>query len=470
MQRIHEDTIRHGLDGHFVAPCCRRSDYVYSSTKSDRSFRTSSISSDPSICVPLSETIAHTGFGQSGGGGLSRQSHQEKSPISERSLKARSIETESLYELTATRLDRGSIDRGIEHRGLPQRTASTNTVPRMSNPSHSAFPRSMSLPIRNSSDRNSSARLPTLESISGAVQSCEKQENERLLSAWPFSTFMHEKSATMDRIAECCDIHEKTIQVFETVGSGNARRGDNALPVYKITRRIVVKTLESPEERTCYSFWIPLADIQFTRHEDECAVTLQWSDCNQLRRERTEDQREFWSWTYDPSRMNNTINITFCDPTAVQEFLDAVRFPHLPNSSRIVFSDAQDTRSWDIVQSQIPQTVITLTNHDEKYSTSTTYFVGKYIDPCIEKFAQDQHLIVRVGNVSKPEYISDHTYSQIRSRNTVAKCKTVKAIKASLTVSAALNFDSGLPIIPPSMLLHPSVVGFANSSQRSWSF
>jgi hypothetical protein len=120
---------------------------------------------------------------------------------------------------------------------------------------------------------------------------------------------------TIEVDAQCTSLNNR-LRLFESFLEGNAATSG----IWNKTRRLVIS--DKPDRtgvQTCRSFWVPLADLQYTCYGTE--VLLRWSDCNQKKETRLGDSNLTFSRIYVPTAPNNELRMTFQDSVAVQKFI-----------------------------------------------------------------------------------------------------------------------------------------------------
>ncbi|KAH7126622.1 kinase-like domain-containing protein [Dendryphion nanum] len=459
---IHEHTTQEGVASLYLASCCRKSSCDTPPRNSVHSDRTSSFSSEPRIRTgsASSEHHAQTSFTSPKWGTPVASSYhpsQYQPSLSQRSQSIRTQTRKGSAGSTSTQpvISRVKQDR-VEISDTPSRASSfpsrksiapTESLLRYD----SAYSRAMETSNRTELDHFP----PAGNNIHGTSNpgweishsdTCNIQEDEQSIFNESFSSFTFGKSATIEGLVRCCENQENMIQVFESPRP--KPNDDHSSPpfTWKVTRRVVVREAIATGERRCSSFWMPLADVHFVLIE--ATVTLQWSDCNQVQRRDTNDNQQYWSWVYNPDRPNNWITIEFGDRNTARSFLEIIRFPKLAGGSRIDMSSFQEIRTWNIVRSGPKESLLSQTNVEGPISKSRLFVIPQYIDPQITKSSQERHLCVRINNVSRPMYLSNHVEETGRVKNRVAEFSHAKLKSTSLTVLAPLSSDSRSSEIP----------------------
>lgn len=270
---------------------------------------------------------------------------------------------------------------------------------------------------------------------------CGIRGDETLLFTNSFVQFSIAESATVKRYSQCCDAAENTVQIFETT------RMNNDAPIWEITRRIVFSDFTPTRtRRICYSFWLPLTNLDFSRIS--CTVTLRWSDCNHPRyiQDSTQSYGGHWSWVYDPAVANNEVCIQFGDEDAAREFIDFVRFPR-DGGSMLEVSHKLEIHTWqddNLPQKKMPFVV---TQHEGTASTSRLYVVGRYIDLLIRYLPQDHQFNIQLDQIECLIYLSNLRNQTSKGRR-IARFERAKLMPSSLSISIPLVIDIGSPLPP----------------------
>jgi hypothetical protein len=253
------------------------------------------------------------------------------------------------------------------------------------------------------------------------------------------------ESATVERYSQCCNTAENTVQIFET-----ARINDDP-PVWGSTRRLVLSDFTPSSPRICYSFWLPLTNIEFSCHD--AIVTLRWSDCNHLHhiQDRMHGRAGHWSWTYDPAVANNEICIRFGDTDAAKEFIDTVRF-FRDGGSMLEVSDELEIQTWHDNYLQSLRKPFVATHHDGTSYTSRLYVIGRYIDPLIRLASPDDQFYIQLNRIECLNYLSNLRNQTSRGRR-IARFETTKLIPTSLTLTVPQFPNLASPIPPGCMFL-----------------
>jgi hypothetical protein len=271
---------------------------------------------------------------------------------------------------------------------------------------------------------------------------CGIRGDETLLFTNSFMQVYITESATVERYSQCCNTAENTVQIFET-----ARINDEP-PVWGSTRRLVLSDFTPTSPRICYSYWLPLTDIQFSCHE--AIVTLRWSDCNHPH--HIQDRHSGgggWSWIYDPAVANNEIRIRFSDTSAATEFIDTVRFPR-DGGSMLELSDKLEIHTWHDNDLQSLRKPFVATHHEGTSHVSRLYVIGQYIDPLIRLVSQGDQFYVQLNRVECLDYLSNLRNQTSRGRR-IARFESTKLVPSSLILTVPHSTDPGSSIPPGCM-------------------
>jgi hypothetical protein len=521
VNRIHEDTSRHGLTARFLASCCRGSGYASSSELSI------SIASAP-INVSSSELHTYPKLGPRPRYALFSQSDQQQTPAIKRGETAR---------ITTSKSSVGSRSAQLPTSGLRQDQSDIINVPKsavfssaetltvtpgtslqpdsvqyvrpdnaeslsrtdqqlsdnISYQPDSVYPPfllsdleafSLDNPLASSStdgefSDNSSLQpnaihpflLSDLEALSLADQklpvstvldinqtagqspgfshSCNMQDGEELLFQNTFVTFTIEDAVAIKKFSQCCDQLVSTIKVYQgPVPKSSYLESD----FWKVTRRVVLSNASSSTTPQCYSFWLPLANINYSFNAlNASTVSLQWSDCMRIHSGSPTDSREHRPYEYDPLHPNNGVTIEFSNREIARVFLDIIRFPS-GNGKKVFMSNLQEIHTWDGGEYGTQKTIVSLTIHKERrahnlrgypplprdqqtqrFSYSELFIVGHQVDRSPVDF--DWNIVLKAV---KPKYIRDR---QKRLRTTL--------INTWLKVSAAPDSDVNSIVPPP---------------------
>ncbi|CAO2652684.1 Nn.00g020950.m01.CDS01 [Neocucurbitaria sp. VM-36] len=458
VKMIHEDTTRHGQIAMYLASCCRISNHATCSNTSIISTLPSISSSEPHIQLDYAPPQVDIHY----------SSYRHSSPVSQIGEKVSipvrnsSIDPSSIQRpLSRVRPGLNDSMRAADS-ATRSATGTSTTTPGTSLRSNSICfepPEPASPGLQESSDismhdmmTRALARPPRVVAHlgSGVPHFCDARNQEEHLFEEPFASMSITMSPTMEISFERgCIKHSNTIQIFEIPRAVMIGSRSLAPPVWRVTRRVVLSNVASPTTVACYSFWLPLADVRCSLRD--ATVTLQWSDCNQPVQGSTYDQREHWSWVYDPVRTNNDATIAFLDINTAKDFLNVVQFP-LENGSTVVISDSQEVRIWNSIDSGKHESAISLTNHEDSFSDSRLFIVGQYMDPHFERSVCNRRLNVRLNHVSKPTYHSDLIEKPGRGRNRVARFKEAQLIPTSFAISAPLDADLESAVPPPCLV------------------
>jgi hypothetical protein len=489
VNRIHEDTSRHGLTARFLASCCRGSGYASSSELSI------SITSAP-INVSSSELHTYPKLGPRPRYALFSQSDQQQTPAIERSETAR---------ITTSKASVGSRSAQLPTSGVQQDQSDIINVPKSAvfssagtltvTPGTSLQPDSVQYvrpdnaeslsrtdqqlsdntsyqpdsiyppfllsdlealsldnPLASSStDRefsDSSSLQPNaihpfllsdLEALSLTDQKspdptvldvnqtvgqfpgshlCNMQDGEELLFQNTFVTVAIKDAVAIKNSTQCCDQLVSTIKVYQgPVPKSSYLESD----FWQVTRRVVMSNASPSTTPRCYSFWLPLANINYSFNAlDASTVSMQWSDCRRIHPGSSTDSREHRPYEYDPLHPNNDVTIKFSNMETARVFLDIIRFPS-GNGTTVFMSNLQEIHTWDGRESGTRKTIVSLTTHKERRTRNQRGYLLLPREQQTQRFSYSELFIVRsllykdpinydwniVLTAVKPTYIRD---------------------------------------------------------------
>lgn len=257
-----------------------------------------------------------------------------------------------------------------------------------------------------------------------------------------------------------CEVGENKIQIYESPPQDPSNSSSTPM-IWWVTRRLVVSHLAgNPETRRCSSFWLPLADIQFTLMND--TVTLIWSDCSQVTRRTSGDYGWLFDWKYNPKDPNNNINIRFSSSSEAQQFIDAVRLPYedgvtVSRCQRVGIPDGSEISTFDVGRPGFRSyRVATLTTVSPTISTSKTYVVWPEVDIDMRFSAScsarsrdtDYEITVVVNNVTTPSYQSDSCGEPALDDEKIARFHKALQMKASMHTTFPIG-PGDRPSTPP---------------------
>ncbi|KAL1597696.1 hypothetical protein SLS60_008182 [Paraconiothyrium brasiliense] len=209
------------------------------------------------------------------------------------------------------------------------------------------------------------------------------------------------------------------------------------------------------------SFWLPLADIQCKLAED--AVTLKWSDCNQMTERISGNYSTHYDWIYNPSRTNNSIQVRFNTSEDAQRFIDTVRLPYedgetVRNGRQVDVSDNTELNIFDVGRPGVRNyRAVTLTFVNNSLATSKLYIQWPEADLDIhirDSFdarsaaSTGYEMVVEVKNVTTPTYHSDTRGEPAADYDRVASFSEARQLKTSLAVAFQIGIKHGLPRPP----------------------
>ena len=475
---IHKQTAVHvPQPSLFIAPCCSRS---------------ASISYDvgsPTLTNPIFSREGGLGIAQAPAPPLTYLSppRRDRSPASIDELNNPSI---GIGELTKPR------DPSISPRTQPLHSQrdSLDTAPISINPSSSSVNKPLQhVSSRTDSQHTSSYSFPQhSESISSSSEfrrspvpspasfqvkcECAARLNEKhIFNAELIGLGLHHEApqsnmtdvldATMPTAETCpkCEIGESRIQIYESPFE-DPNMGNAQIPmIWWVTRRLVVSYLSgTPEMRRCSSFWLPLADVQFSA--SGTTVRLRWSDCNQMTKRSAGNYSQYYDWIYSPKHPNNGLSLQFRDTSDVQRFVDTARLPYedgitVSRGRRIEASQSSQVNIFDIGRRYVRNyRVAVVTTVDNQSSTSKLFIQWPEMDLNIQiqptgVTSNEYQMTVECSNVSTPTYHSDVRGEPAVDYRKIARFNKALQLKAEFAIVFPIGVARGLPVPPPSKIL-----------------
>jgi hypothetical protein len=259
-----------------------------------------------------------------------------------------------------------------------------------------------------------------------------------------------------------CEIGTNKVQVYESQPHDPSANNSSMPMLWWVTRRLVVSHLSgNPETRRCSSFWLPLADMQFAL--DGNAVTLMWSDCNQMTERRSGNYGQHYDWKYDSKCPNNHVTICFNDIGDARQFIDIVRLPYedgftISRGQAVSISDSSKVNIFDVGRPGICNyRVATLTNMSSFVGTSKMYIHWPEIDidmritesRASSSTTLDYQMKVEIKNLATPTYHSDTRGEPAADYDKIARFSKALKLKASMLVTFPIGVHHGLPTPPP---------------------
>jgi hypothetical protein len=421
VNRIHEDTSRHGLTARFLASCCQGSGYTSSSELS--------IASTP-INVSSSELHTNPKFGPRPRNVLLPQSYQQQTPV-ERGENSR---------ITTSKPSVGSRSAQLPTSGVRQDQSDTLSVPRSAmfssaetttvtpgtslRPDSVQYVRSDNAGVLSRTDQalsnNTSLQPDSVypffsdpEALSLADQKspdptmldvnqtagktlsfshlCNMQDSEELLFQNTFVNFAIEDAVAIKKFTQCCDQLVSTIKVYQgPVPKSSYLESD----FWQVTRRVVLSNASSSTTSRCYSFWLPLANINYSFNAPNAStVSMQWSDCRWIHPGSPTDSREHRPYKYDPLHPNNDVTIEFSNIETARVFLDIIRFPS-GNGTTVFMSNLQEIHTWDGREFGTQKTIVSLTTHKERKARNLREYPPLPRDQQTQRFSYSELFIV----------------------------------------------------------------------------
>lgn len=261
-----------------------------------------------------------------------------------------------------------------------------------------------------------------------------------------------------------CEVGENKIQIYETLPEDPSKANTQMPMIWWITRRLVISYLSgNPGIRRCSSFWVPLADLQFTSSGTE--VILHWSDCNQITKKRSGNYRRFYDWLYNPKQPNNSLTIRFHNTNDVEQFLDVIRLPFedgitVKNKREVKISQSEALHILDIGRRGVRNyRAATLTRWNDTLARSKLYIQWPELDLDIHilkvsqsKAMEEYQLCVQLHNVSTPTYHSDVRELPAPQHDRVARFSEALIIKDSFAATFHIPAEHNWPAPPQGML------------------
>lgn len=269
----------------------------------------------------------------------------------------------------------------------------------------------------------------------------------------PFISVISLRAERTTEIDAECTSFENTVRVLESYMQGTTTTSG----IWFKTRRLVISDRPSQfEARSCKSFWLPLADVQYACQDTQ--VTLQWSDCNQTKEQRVGDYNLIYSWIYRPETPNNEVTINFQDAKAAQMFIYVVT--HANANSSIVWRRlgtplTQELRLYKVDQFPSHYVIHASTPTTPGANTVQSRLFIQQTDSILDIWTSslvptaDRTLSLRFcGRVSRPNYTSDINDRPSNNPATVARCAKASLVFSEYQLDFALDPDMngiGLP-------------------------
>lgn len=370
--------------------------------------------------------------------------------------------------------------RHISSRSNSHRTSSLFTPPPPeSEASSSSAPRRSPVPPPASFEVKCACAPRTNEKhiFNASYASTGSESDEDIDSSFVFDSDI----PTIDTCTKC-EIGENKVQIYETQPQDPSVINPPIPMMWWITRRLVVSYLSGrPEMRRCSSFWLPLADLQFTISGN--AVTLHWSDCNQMTERRAVNYGEQYDWLYTPKQPNNEVTLAFNAIEDAHQFVDIARLPYedgviVSHGRRIDVTETSEVNIFDIGRKGVRNyRVAALTTVFPTVATSKLFIQWPEVDLDIRiqdsqlnrsATAPDYQMTVEMKNVSTPTYQSDVQGEPAADYDRVARFSRARQLKTNLVVKFPIGMKHSLPTPPPGKLMTPSLVPILIQSQLWW--
>ncbi|KAF2265059.1 kinase-like protein [Lojkania enalia] len=294
---------------------------------------------------------------------------------------------------------------------------------------------------------------------------CASQADERHIFNGAFVSC--DVDPTVPTVETCprCEMSEDRIQVYES--PEDISNSNTSMPmIWWVTRRLVISYLSgSPELRRCSSFWLPLADLQYTLIGTE--VVLWWSDCNQMTGRQSGNYGQHYDWLYNAKQPNNTLTLRFSDRNDAQIFIDSVRLPYqdgvtVRHRRRTEVSASQEVEVFDIGRTGVRNYRVAVLTTDFNSRNYSKLFIQwpeldldiRIRDAEVNRFANspDFWMMLDLHNVSTPTYHSDVRGEPAVDEDKVARFSKALQLKTSLAVAIPMGMKHGLPA-PPSRVV-----------------
>ncbi|KAL9082843.1 MAG: hypothetical protein Q9159_006133 [Coniocarpon cinnabarinum] len=193
---------------------------------------------------------------------------------------------------------------------------------------------------------------------------------------------------------------------------------------WKTRRRLVISSAFDATQPWCYSFWLPLAQVQVLG--DGTDVELHWSDCNQFRKIPDGNYGFNHSYVYDSRQPNINVILQFQTARAADDFKAAILRPwvipfedkgldlqgvfsssggraDLPNAPPV----GQELSIWRLMDANRASTyssILYTSRLPQSGFVSNVFFMGSDVDFLIEYDVRDS---VSFHGLWLPEYISN---------------------------------------------------------------
>jgi serine/threonine protein kinase len=479
---IHKQTIRLPHPGLFVAPCCARADSltpadVVDSPTLHGAGYTGLGTKSPSVSPPK-PYLLDLPFRNSSPSSLERRSNTSSSRHRDSRDRSVSPHTQSLDVGEVTETAPFRLDSMYDSRHEPIDPSINKPLRHISTRSDSYRAWSLSnRPQMAGSDVSSSGFRPspvppptTFEVKCG----CAPRFNEKhIFNAAYVSPISGDAGApnppfqlksevpTIETVN--CEIGENKIQIYESQPHGFSTSNSSIPMLWWVTRRLVVSSLRgNPETRRCSSFWLPLADIQFSLIET--TVTLCWSDCNQMTERSSGNYGQHYDWRYDPTRPNNNIAIRFNNINDAQQFIDVIRLPYddgvtVSRGQKFDVADNSEINSFNVGRPGVCNyRVASLTTVSTTIvATSKLYIIWPEVDIDMRiNTAQSSgstttpnyQMAIDIKNVATPTYHSDSRGEPAADFDRVAIFNKALQLKSSMNVTFSIGAHHSLPTPP----------------------